>query len=96
MYTEQEGEIMKTATYRTSACWEDKDAEFTVEYDETAPCKICKEPVENASMGGTDICPACDCGLHRDTHEKWTLYELILISRDGWTPKAARKELAPR
>lgn len=36
-----------------------------VEYDETGPCRICHEPVGEASMGGTDVCPACDCGLCR-------------------------------
>lgn len=48
---------MKTATYT------DLDGkEFTVEYDENAPCQICQEPVVEASMGGTSICPWCDCG----------------------------------
>lgn len=28
-----------------------------VEYDENAPCIICGEPVVEASMGGTVICP---------------------------------------
>ena len=37
----------------------------TVKYDENAPCRICGLPVGNASMGGTDICPACDCGYIR-------------------------------
>jgi len=32
------------------------------EYDEDTPCRICGEPVIGASMGGTDVCPACDCG----------------------------------
>lgn len=36
--------------------------ERVVEYDEMAPCIICGEPVTEASMGGTDICPWCDCG----------------------------------
>ena len=82
---------MKKAIYRTLSCWEDKTAQVTVEYDESAPCKICRLPVENASMGGTDICPACDCGVHRDTHEKWTFNEMFLITRDGWTPDEARR-----
>lgn len=38
---------------------------FEVEYDETAPCIICGEPVGSASMGGTVICLACDCGKCR-------------------------------
>lgn len=48
---------MKTATYRGQ---DGKD--FTIEYDETGPCAICQEPVVEASMGGTVICPWCDCG----------------------------------
>jgi len=36
-----------------------------VEYDETAPCVICGEPVTGASMGGTSICPWCDMGKCR-------------------------------
>lgn len=36
-----------------------------IEYDELAPCICCGEPVHNASMGGTVICPACDCGKCR-------------------------------
>lgn len=35
------------------------------EYDEDTPCVICGEPVIGASMGGTSICPACDCGKCR-------------------------------
>ena len=36
-----------------------------VEYDELAPCICCDEPVHNASMGGTVLCPACDLGKCR-------------------------------
>lgn len=39
-----------------------------VTYDETAPCRCCQEPVGEASMGGTDFCPACDCGYRRSEH----------------------------
>ena len=42
-----------------------------IEYDENAPCKICGLPVGNASMGGTNICPACDMGKFRNG-ERWT------------------------
>lgn len=38
---------------------------FTVEYDENAPCIICGEPVISASMGGTVVCPSCECGKCR-------------------------------
>lgn len=48
---------MKTATYRTTS-----GKELEVDYDENAPCVICGEPVTEASMGGTAICPWCDCG----------------------------------
>ncbi len=36
-----------------------------VEYDPTAPCILCGEPVVSASMGGTVVCPWCDCGTSR-------------------------------
>ncbi len=38
---------------------------FEVEYDEEAPCQCCGEPVISASMGGTNLCPACDLGKCR-------------------------------
>jgi len=34
-------------------------------FDETAPCCVCGNPVLDVSMGGTDICPHCDCGYDR-------------------------------
>jgi len=67
-----------------------------VEYDRDAPCLVCQRPVEAASMGGTAICPSCDLGQHRDTGEKWTLYEYVLITRDKMTPQAAREALRGR
>jgi len=51
---------MKTATYRGL---DGKD--FTVEYDENAPCIVCGEPVIEASVGGTVVCPWCDMGICR-------------------------------
>ncbi len=48
---------LKTVTYRDL---EGKD--FTVKYDPDAPCILCGEPVVAASMGGTVVCPWCDCG----------------------------------
>ena len=46
-----------------------KDSEmkqpFTVEYEDTAPCTCCGEPVVTSSMGGTDLCPWCDMGKCR-------------------------------
>ena len=39
--------------------------EIRIPYDENAPCIVCGEPVIGASMGGTAICGACDCGRCR-------------------------------
>jgi uncharacterized Zn finger protein (UPF0148 family) len=60
---------MKTATYRLL-----DGSDHVVEYDPTAPCWMCGEPVVEASMGGTVVCPWCDCGVKRDG-SKWTLQE---------------------
>lgn len=54
-----------------------KTADYTpfggekVEYDADAPCWMCGLPVIAASMGGTVVCPWCDCGKHRDG-TSWT------------------------
>lgn len=48
---------MKTARYTQR-----DGTKIEVEYDETAPCVGCGEPVASASMGGTALCPWCDCG----------------------------------
>lgn len=29
-------------------------------------CRVCGLPVPAPSMGGPDLCPACDCGVYRD------------------------------
>ena len=55
---------MKTVTYRDIF-----DEEIEVEYNEHAPCRICGLPVVHASMGGTNVCPWCDCGRYRDGTE---------------------------
>lgn len=62
---------MKIAHYTTL---EGKD--LKVEYDEKAPCVWCGLPVESASMGGTNLCPACDLGKYRDG-TKWTYEETM-------------------
>ena len=62
---------MRTATYTKL-----DGGEFTVEYDETAPCRMCGLPVEEASMGGTNVCPWCDCGYNRDG-SKWTYRQFM-------------------
>lgn len=46
-----------------------------VEYDEEAPCRVCgfsvmEASVMEASVGGTDVCPWCDCGFARDGMRK--------------------------
>ena len=46
-----------------------------VEYDETAPCICCGLPVVSASMGGTALCPWCDCGNYRNG-KRFTLEEV--------------------
>lgn len=51
---------MKTVTYHLT-----NGETKTIEYDETLPCIVCGEPVGDASMGGTLVCPACDCGKCR-------------------------------
>jgi hypothetical protein len=64
-------------------------------FDRTAPCDCCGEAVGALSFGGPSICPACDCGVHRDTGKKWTQLEAFLIFRDRITPGEARRLLAP-
>lgn len=54
---ESRGEEMKLATYHKVG-----GGKFTVEYDENAPRIVCGEPVIEASVGGTVICPWCDMG----------------------------------
>lgn len=61
---------MKEATYTLL-----DETELTVDYDSEAPCRICGQPVVAASMGGTDVCPSCDCGYYRDG-TSFTLKEL--------------------
>ena len=71
---------MKIATYKTL---DGKD--LKIEYDENAPCIWCGLPVESASMGGTNLCPACDCGVYRDG-TRWTYKESM--NQDFLTKKA--------
>jgi phage gp29-like protein len=56
---------------------EDEDEEATEEQAAAiamGPCRICSLPVTAASYGGPDVCPWCDCGVHRDG-SRWTLIE---------------------
>ena len=49
---------------------------FKVEYDENASCISCGLTVIEASMGGTVLCPWCDCGEFRDG-TKWNYQETV-------------------
>lgn len=51
---------LKSATYNLVG-----GGEITIPYDPNAPCRCCGQPVLNASMGGTDLCPTCDLGYRR-------------------------------
>lgn len=57
---------MKTAKYNKVG-----GGTVKIEYDENAPCSICGEPVKEASVGGTDICPWCDMGKCRHCGEAY-------------------------
>lgn len=66
---------MKTATYRGQ-----DGKEFVVEYDPNGPCLSCGLAVIGASMGGTKLCPWCDCGMYRDgTH--WPIEDAVDAER---------------
>ena len=54
-----------------------------IEYDPNYPCIFCKEPVNFASMGGTVICGACDCGISKKTGKRWTPEEYAILSRNA-------------
>jgi hypothetical protein len=60
---------MKEVTYNIVG-----NKKVTVQYDENAPCRICELPVIEASMGGVDVCPWCDCGTYRDG-SSWSVDE---------------------
>lgn len=45
-------------------------------------CKICGAKNIGPSMGGPDICGACDCGMWPDGR-KWSFREYALICREG-------------
>jgi hypothetical protein len=66
--------LMKSATYPLR-----DGTSITLEYDADAPCRICHEPVREASMGGTDVCPWCDGGVWRDGRQ-WTYGEMMALA----------------
>jgi uncharacterized Zn finger protein (UPF0148 family) len=68
---------VKTATYTLL-----DGQKVEVSYDENAPCRICGLPVVEASVGGTDVCPWCDRGVHRDGR-KWTYKESISFLKNN-------------
>ncbi len=51
---------MKVIEYKTI-----DGSTMKMEYDEQSPCIVCGEPVLEASMGGTTLCPWCDMGICR-------------------------------
>lgn len=50
------------------------DTTFETVLDPNFLCIYCEQPVVEASMDGTAICPWCDCGVNRDG-TKWTPQE---------------------
>lgn len=67
---------MKSVTYNTD------NGPVTLEYDENYPCIWCQLPVGDASMGGTVVCPACDCGINRDG-TKWSYADYLRLSENA-------------
>jgi hypothetical protein len=56
---------MKSSLYHVSSRETGKMLWQILTYDENVPCHMCGLPVESASVGGTAICGACDCGSIR-------------------------------
>ena len=76
-----------------TAVYTDRDGNnFEVSYDPDAPCWMCGLAVEEASMGGTVICPSCDCGLNRDGSQ-WSPAEAELAFQ-SFRDNQARAERA--
>lgn len=78
---------MKTATYRGR---DGKD--FAVEYDPQGPCISCGLPVVEASMGGTKLCPWCDCGMYRNGAH-WSIEDAVDVARRKAKAKAIQEHL---
>ena len=80
---------MKTLTlYETSSgmmsIFETENSKAVhIEYDPDAPCICCGEPVVEASMGGTVVCPWCDMGKCRHTGRTVFLQILIPLNEIG-------------
>lgn len=51
-----------------------------IEYDTTAPCRICHYEIGDASMSGTDVCVWCDMGKSRPENEpKYVIVSYYLL-----------------
>jgi len=79
---------MKTATYNKVG-----GGKFTVKYDENVPCIVCGEPVIEASMSGTGICPWCDmgicryCGVQLPGHPEKYKAKILIEAHMAWHKK---------
>lgn len=82
---------MKTVTYNKVG-----GGTFTVEYDENAPCIVCGEPVTKASMGGTAICPWCDCGRCRYCSVQLPSSEAQIKEHMKWHKQQREKKASDR
>ena len=72
---------MKTVTYHTT-----DGEDIAVEYDETAPCWVCLEPVVDASGSGTTVCPWCDMG-----HCRYCRVDMFLMKEEIDGGRSLRK-----
>ncbi len=84
---------MKIATYRLH-----DGSDLMVTYEDKGACVVCGLPVISASMGGTVICPWCDCGVYRDGTRQMT-FDRAKIKREacnrlGWATEA-KAQLIP-
>jgi len=66
--------------------------ERVVEYDPQAPCISCDLPVLHASMGGTRLCPWCDCGMYRDG-TYWAIDDVMNTERRKAKAKRVQESL---
>lgn len=46
-----------------------------VQLEGIPPCLWCGDPVTSPSMDGPLVCGNCDCGVNKETHQKWTATE---------------------
>jgi len=61
-------------------------------------CRICGAKDVEPSMGGSDVCPSCDCG-HWPDGRQWTFEETMAMigrepERSAYRRKVARKRTA--